>query len=309
MLEILKSQFQNPKVLCQQRTYMTFQPPRATHLASDMYPLWQEYYHELNPGFLFKIPRPDYLNFFPVMTVRDGAVSFASFILRNPPAQNKIKTHFIIPPELGRFLPPQIKSQFSGWSILQKNQMSLSETKKVFIAGFATTQTLPSLEGITNHLSVLKQTPKDCQIEVFLPIRNDPFSERWQENQLAYKTMDILQTEASGRKITFITAKEVMERANWKGIYFLDLMTEDFILSDSYLRHFVASRGGSVAAFSTKSNPNTQFELSLSLNHKLQVFPLPEVESLYVDMVFYQKRSHASDYTLDPAFHALIRRK
>ena len=309
MLTIINEQLKNPKVLCKQRYYLSLSPQRATQVAADMYPIWQDYYHELNPGFLFRIGKTDYLNFFPMLTVRDGAVSFASFILKNPPSAKKIKTQFIIHPEMARFLPPQLKTQYFAWNVYQKKQIQISEAKKILLTGFANAQSLPSEAALRAKLSLVSKAPADCPIEIFMPIRNDPFSERWLENQTPMKIMEMIKGAIGNRNLRLLVTREMMERSNWNETYCLDLMDNNFVVSDSYLNHFIASRGGTTSAFSSQSNPEAFFEFDLSLNHKLQIGPLPDVESIYTEMIFYQKRSTVSDYIMDPSFHDLVRKK
>jgi hypothetical protein len=83
MYEILKEQFKSGKALTQNKYQSSIKKENWAKFYWEMYPLNQDYYHEFNPVFLFNLYKEDFFKFTPVLTVRDGYVPFATFIMNN----------------------------------------------------------------------------------------------------------------------------------------------------------------------------------------------------------------------------------
>lgn len=306
MLETIKEQFIKAKTLSKSHFYQQLHQP-AGQIFSELYPLALDYYHELNPAFLFKINKFELLKQFPAVTVRDGAVSFGDFILKNFQAILKAKTHFIIHPNLARLVPSNLSSFFSCWSIIQKNKTPIQNAKRILVIGLMNSQVLPELNAIKKLLIQLKKVPKTTEIEFYLPLRSNPFGLAWKESYLGYELIEALRGILPENKFTYLTNPELMERSSWAGTYCLDLMNNNLFISDSYMNHHMASRGATISAFLNVEEQKSIFEFDLSLNHKIQFSPLPEVESLFPEMIFYKKQSPTQQYHSDPRFHALLR--
>lgn len=306
MLDIINSQLKNPKTLVKSFFYQSYNSAEAHQITSDLYPLCNNYYHELNPAFLFQLNRPEFLEYSPLITVRDGSASFATFILRNFQLLPKIKTHFAIHEDLAPLVPANLKDQFSCWRISKKNQ-EISKAKKVLIFGILSQQALPSPEVLVKKLSALKDMSPTCEIEVHLPFRKAPLGNQWKESQAAYEIISMIKDMLPGRKLNFIMMRDIMERHQWRDIYCLNVISDKLLLTDSFLDHFISQRGGSVSTWSQHNQKNTVFDLDLSLNHKIEYFPLPEVPSLFADLIFYKKKTAGKDYMTDPVLHDLLR--
>ena len=306
MLETIKEQYSKAKTLSKSHFYQQLHHP-AGQIFSELYPLAVDYFHELNPAFLFKVNRFELIKQFPTITVRDGAVSFGDFILKNFQAIPKIKTHFIIHPSLACLVPSNLTSSFSCWRIVQKNKTSIQNAKRILVIGLMNLQVLPELSEIKKQIAVFKKIPSSTEIDIFLPFRSNPFGLPWKESYLGYQIIEALREVLPKNKFNYLTNPELMDKASWSGTYCLDLMSSNLVISDSYMNHHLASRGASISSFEDIVDRQSVFEIDLSLDHKIQFLPLPKVDSLFPEMIFYKKQTLTQHYNSDPRFHALLR--
>lgn len=306
MLETIKEQYSKGKTLSKSHFYQQLHHP-AGQIFGELYPLAVDYYHELNPAFLFKVNQIELLKQFSAVTVRDGAVSFGDFILKNFQTIPKIKTHFIIHPRLAPLVPSNITSSFSSWKIVQKNKTTIQDAKRILIIGLMNFQVLPELNAIKKQLAVLEKVPSSTEIDIYLPFRSNPFGLPWKESYLGYEFIEALREVLPKNKFNFMTNPELVEKASWNGTYCLDLMSSKLVISDSYMNHHMASRGASISTFDQLEDEKSFFEIDMSLSHKIQFSPLPKVDSLFPEMIFYKKQASTVVYNSDPRFHALLR--
>ncbi len=305
MLEILKAQYQSANTLSKSNFYNP-QTPDVTQVFSELYPQSLEYFHELNPGFLFKVPKAEYLSQFSAMTVRDGALGFGAFILKNFQLLPNLSTHFFIDPKLAPLVPKNLRHMFSSWQVVQKTKMKISEAKRIIITGLMNEQILPSLEEIKRSLATLSEANPSAVVEVFLPIRNNPFGALWKESFIGYQVVEMIKDVFPNHKLTYLGHSDLFEHPSLLNAYCLDLMTSRLVISDNYLNHYMVSRGAIISSFASVDNEEKVFEIDLSFNHKAQFFPLPDCESLFPDMIFYKKQTPIRDYASDPAFRQLL---
>jgi hypothetical protein len=252
-----------------------------SQIFSELYPQCLEYFHELNPGFLFKISKAEYLAQFRDMTVRDGALGFGSFILKSFQLLPNIKTHFFIDQHLTPLVPNNLKQQFSCWQIVQKKKIEISKAKRIVITGLMNEQSLPPVEDIKKLLETLTAVTPSAEVEVFLPLRNNPFGLLWKESFIAYQVIEMVKSVLPNHKLTFLGHSDLLEHPSLQNAYCMDLMTSRMTISDNYLNHYMAFRGGTISTFSEAERQDHVFEIDLSFNHKVQFFPLPKCDSLF----------------------------
>src|SRR5665647_1097106 len=113
MYENIEQQLKSGKSLTQSRYYSHVKREFWPKFFWEMYPLAQEYYHELNPYFCFHFYRPELIRFSKTVTVRDGYVTFAQFMLKHFSTLDELGTHFIIHPSLAPLIPPNLTEHFS----------------------------------------------------------------------------------------------------------------------------------------------------------------------------------------------------
>lgn len=310
MYEIIKEQFDSGKALSQSKYYDVVKRDLFPKFIWDLYPLVQDYYHELNPFFLFNMYRPDFFRFAKTITVRDGYLTFASFILSHFNNLAKLEAgQFLIHPELAKLVPNNVNSQFSCWQIVQKKQIELSQAKKVIVFGFVCDQYLGSIDELKLKLKELEVVSPDASIELYLPIRRNVFDLHHKESVLIHMLMDAIKDLFPNRKFKILTSENFFEITNFKNTFVFDLAIDNMMVSDNYLHYYVQSRGASVNNNSlTKAPEDSVFSLDLSLHHELHVTPLPKVKNVFTDLLFYKKENPGiKDLNFDPLLQSMLR--
>jgi|GEM_PF-3315529 hypothetical protein len=310
MYEIIKKQFLSSKSLVLPKYHYGIKRELWPPFNRDLYPVSLEYFHELNPYFLCNLYRKEFFKFTDVITVRDGYVTFADFLLKNASNFNELGTKlFIIHPELAPLVPQNIRHYFATWQIVQKNQITLNEASKVVVFGLVCDHYIGSISKLKEKLKTLSQIKKDAKIEVYLPVRRNMFERTDKESILIHEVMKILTTAFSGRDFYILNTEDMFESSNMKNNYFFDLAPDKFITSDNYLHYYAQSRGGTVNNSSLKVAPkDSLFNLDLSLHHELHVTPLPQGRNVFMDILLYKKQNaYVKDFTYDPNFHSLLR--
>lgn len=296
MLDLIKDQFEKPRTLTQSKYYTLVRRDHWPKFYWDLFPLAQEYFHELNPYFLFNLYHPDLFKFSKVITVRDGYLTFASFMVDN--AKNfrtMVPRPCFIHPDLAPIVPPFISELFASWKIVQKNQVTLKTAKRVIVFGLVSNEYLGDLsqdeylEKLKLRLAPLKEVPKETKIELFLPLRKEVFKSHQTEQINVYLLMSLIKDLLPGRKFEY-TNTFIFEETNFRDNYLFDIGIDKFLVSDNYMHYFMQSRGASVNNESLLSPPKDSFfSLDLSLYHELHLTPLPKVDNIFSDLFFYKK--------------------
>lgn len=312
MYEILESQFKSGKALTQSKYYSLIRRDLWPKYYWDMYPLAQEYYHELNPYFLFNFFRPELFKFTPVITVRDGYLTFANFILANASIFPKIGPKlYLINPSLAPIVPAHLRQYFLTWKIVQKKQVTEKTARKVFVFANVCEQYLGEMEPLKKRLENLKNVPEKTPIDFYLPLRKNVFELQGKESFLLHKLISTMKDLLPGRDMNFLSGDNFFAITDFKNNYLYDLGADHFIVSDNYLHHYLQGRGASVNNHSLSEAPKDSiFSLELSINHELHVCPFPEVESVYPEILFYKKKyAMVKDFLFDQGFQALLRKQ
>jgi hypothetical protein len=314
MLENIKAQFERPRTLTQSKYYTLVRRDHWPKFHLDLFPLAQEYYHELNPYFLFNLYRPDLFKFSKVITVRDGYLNFASFLVDNAKTiKNVTSGPLLIHPDLAPLVPPFISDLFATWQIVQKKQIALKDAKKVIIFGLVSNEYLGDLskdeflEKIRLKLEPLKEIPLTTKIELFLPLRKEIFKGHQTEQVNAYLLMGLIKDILPGRTFEFINT-QILEEMNFKDHYFFDLGIDKFLVSDNYMHYFMQARGATVNNNSFLSPPkDSLFSFDLSVYHEFHVSPLPQVDSIFSELFFYKKMKNQEKHLeYDIHFQSLV---
>ncbi len=314
MLENIKAQFEKPRTLTQSKYYTLVRRDHWPKFYWDLYPLAQEYYHELNPYFLFNLYHPDLFEFSKVITVRDGYLNFASFLVDHAKTiKNFTSAPLLIHPDLAPLVPPFISDLFATWQIVQKNQIALKDAKKIIIFGLVSNEYLGDLskddflEKIKLKLAPLKEIPLTTKIELFLPLRKEIFKVHQTEQVNVYLLMGLIKDILPGRTFEF-TKTQILEEMNFRDHYFFDLGIDKFLVSDNYMHYFMQARGATVNNNSLLSPPTgSLFSFDLSLYHEFHVTPLPQVESIFSELFFYKKmKNQEKNLHNDLHFQSLV---
>lgn len=312
MYDIIKEQFKSGNALTQSRNHNAVKREFWPKFYWDLYPLAQEYYHELNPYFLFNIYRPELLKFTNVFTVRDGYINFADFILNNFSTLRDLGPElFLIHPSLAKLVPQNASDLFGTWKIVQKKQTKLEEARKVTIFGFISEQYLGDLDNLPERLKPLKNIKADAEISLYLPIRKNVFELQGKESLAIHLVMNHIKDALPGRKLKILSSEHFFDITDFKNSYIFDLALDNFIVSDNYLHYYVQSRGATVNNGSLTSAPDDSvFSLDLSLHHELHACKLPSVENHFMDLLMYKKQNpsmKSKEFIFDPNFQGTLR--
>lgn len=276
----------------------------------DLYPLVQEYYHELNPYFLYNLCQPELNKLVDVVTVRDGLCTFANFMLENFTTLPKLGPKvFLIHPDLAPLVPPSVAQYFACWNIVQKKQTQLEKAKKVIIFGFASDEYLGNFDYLSTRIQELKTISPEAKVEIFCPIRKDIFGSNKRESLAIIHLIDNLKDIFGNRKLSFLRSDHFFDNTDFKNTYFFDLKLDNFVVADNYLHYYVQSRGATVNNDSLEVAPeNSIFNLDLSIHHELHVTPLPKVNNLFTEIFFYKKQNPGiKELMLDMKFQSILR--
>lgn len=306
MLEILNEQYQSKRAFTQNKNAGILNRTPYPSYWTDLYPMGQDYYHEFNPQFTFNVTRPETFRFAKTFTIRDGAIPFAHFLLKNLSIIPNLKTHLIVNESLANLIPPSLKEHFSLWSVAQNTKLPFEKVKKVLIFALLCDQYLTTKEEIKNRLRVVSEFDPAVEIELYIPARKNPFDPSWKDSVISQETLSLIKEVLGNRKLHFHTTTSLLEKTDLKGYYFIDLAQKNFLMADSYMDYFVSSRAGFVQSMATTSPENSIFELDLSFNHTLYIKGFTQAHSHFADLLFYKKQS-IRDPLFDPLFHEMVK--
>lgn len=308
MLDSIKLQLKKKELFVRMNSYLYHRPNDATIISHDFYPFYSDYFHEMNPAFVANVTNIEIFNLFPAVTVRDGSVVLANWLVKNLQVIPTMKTHFFIHQNQARLLPPSLKSSFSCWTVVQPKKITPQQAKRVLLLGILNDVVL-DLKEVEKILKELGEISKDIELEIFIPHRRNPYSIPWNESNIIQELVELIKKLYPENKLKFLKVKDILDSSNWSGTYVVDLFHDSTYLSDSYVNHAIAARGGTISTFASEGQSNSLFEMDLSLHHKIQYFPLPEAESIFADLIFYKKQTSARDLSSHLSFHALLKKK
>lgn len=311
MLEILKEQFRTGKALTQNKYSSNIKKENWAKFYWEMYPLNQDYYHEFNPAFLFNLYRDDFFKFTPVITVRDGFLTFATFILNNFMTFSRYEGNlFLIHEDLVPLIPPNITPYFATWKRVQKKQVKLEEAKNVILFGFVCDQYIGEIDQLQLRLQdFFSKVREDAEISLYLPIRRNVFEINPRESIATHIVFNMIKDMIPHRKVKLMSGENFFDITDFKNTYIYDMALDNFMVSDNYLHYYVQSRGATINNGSLLEAPSDSLiGFDVSLYHELHVSPLPKVKSMFTELLFYKKQNPAvKDYNFDPQMHGLLR--
>jgi hypothetical protein len=310
MYEIIQKQFKRGKTLTQSKYYNAVRRDLWPKYYWDFYPLAQEYYHELNPYFLFNFYQTHLFSFSDVITVRDGYLSFANFLLNNVSTFEKLETGpMFIHPDLAPLVPQGLTDKFATWNLVQKKKTKLEDARRVVIFGLLSDEYLGSVEALEKKIQPLKNINPEATVEVYLPLRKNIFELQGKDSVLSQEVISLIKDVIPQKKIKFLTGEHFFEITNFKNAYLFDLAYDKFLVSDNYLHYYMQSRGATVNNGSLDEAPaDSIFSLDMSFHHELHISPLPKVRNVFTELIFYKKSNlSVKDFQFDPGFQTLLR--
>jgi hypothetical protein len=310
MYEIIEKQFLSRKAIVQNKYNSSIRKDKFQNYYWELYPLGQDYYHEFNPFFLFNIYHPNLFKFAPILTVKDGYLTFASFIIKNFTFFNKLEIgKFLIHPDLVPLVPPAFSDKFATWNIVQKKTIQLEEAKKILVFGYVSDHYLGNFDKVKLKIKKLKKLRPDAIIDIYVPLRRNIFEEENKESVLIHQLMIQLKEVLGDKSFRILTSDQFFEISDFNNTLLIDLAEDRFLISDNFLYYHVLSRGGSVYEnVQDRAPANSIFNIDLSLYHEFHISPLPESKSFFTELLFYKKQNPLiKDPVFDPSFHSLLR--
>jgi hypothetical protein len=306
MLEILKQQYRSGNALTQTKHFPAYNRNNFAKWHQEIHPLNGEYYHEFNPFYVGNVYTPDMYSVARTMTARDGYVSFADWLLKNVSRLPKLNTLFIIHPDLAPLIPNNQREHFLSWKLSHPKKIALSEAGRVIIFGVLCEDYVGPQDELIERLAPLEKVSSDAHIQVFLPLRRNPFSLEIKEYTMGLSVMSLIKDMFPGRKIDILDHQSFQSITDLSSSFIFDLRKDLKVSADSYIHHQVINRAGSVNLVSHEVPADSIFRLALGLNHDLHICTLPEVESKFLDLLFYRKQMPGVDLLADLGFQDIV---
>ncbi len=309
MLDLIHKQYQSRKALSQTAYYDYSDRSKWPAYHWELYPLVDEFYHELNPFFLYNLYSKNFFNIMNFFTVKDGYITFAEFLLKNYQSIPKYGAHFLIHKSLVTLVPPNLRSYFSCWEMSQPKKIRIEDAKTVVVFGLMCDQYLGSLDKLAVRFEELKKINPEADIELYLTPRKEPLEETGKEVVTHFEVYDIIKNALPNRKINFLKTHEFNAKTHFSDLYFFDAGLDNFLVTDKYIHYYVASKGGSVNHIPLEKPKDSVFDLALSFHHNLHVTPFPEdVDSIFVDMLVNTKKFPTNYYAKDYHLQRFLKR-
>lgn len=296
MLEKIKNQFEKKNVLLSSKYHHVCKREFYPKYFWEMYPLVEEYYHELNPYFLFNLHDPNIMqNFSDVYLVKDGYWTFANYLLNNLNLLMKSEDKlFLIHRDLTALIPENLRDRFAVWNIVKKKEMNIENIKRILIFAFISDEYLGDLKK-NKKIESLKYLPQGVPVEVLFLNRRNLFEEKNKESFLCLELMNLVRDQLNGRSIKIVKSDDFFKTNDLRGTHFIDLAYDNFLVSDNYVHHFALSLGASMDDHLEMPPDNSIFSLALSFQHDLHISPLPKNANpeLFSELVFKFKQNRA----------------
>jgi hypothetical protein len=127
---------------------------------------------------------------------------------------------------------------------------------------------------------------------------------------LIHQVVELIKEAIPGHQLRFITGETFFKMTDLKDNFIFDLGLDQLVVSDNYFHYYGLSRGATVNKYiNTKVPKDSFFSFDLSLHHELHICPLPKVESIFAELLFYKKRRPAvRELIFDPGFQELLQK-
>ena len=308
MLTKLLKQFNSRSNLVKSPSYRYRKNISAVDFLNDIYPFGQDYFHEMNPIISISLMGAEQLKSSRAVTLRDGAFLLADFLLKNTTTLNSLGTNIYVNHHLPKLIPAHLKERTGIWKIVQNESFTTRKKfKTLFIQGVISDFAI-NLEFLKNELDKVSNLDFE-EVKIYLPSRKSPFELPWLENYVSNETIELIKSYFPNQKLINLKTKDLFETSQWSGTYSIDLLDHANLLSDQFMNFEILSRGGVVNHIDHIELENKIFEIDLSFYHKIQFAPLPEVDSLFPELLFLKKKSKQKHLVQDQEIVSFIKEK
>ncbi len=209
-------------------------------------PFSKRYYSPANAALLFDGRITNKLREKKLCLLRDGLIPLCLFFREHSPSQ--FTGHIAVSSQLWYMIPDQWREKVLFYETEAQNEFSrVKVPSKLFITGMLNS-TLCDQEEFENHLKYLaetigKENLSHMEILAYFPNKKKNLWGKWSEETLL-KYSNLLY-QYLGNKIHFSLWEDLQTETNFHDCLYYECNSGHFI-QDSYLKHFVLSRGGTL---------------------------------------------------------------
>jgi len=306
MFEKIKRQLVSPETFFNADAPFVSDKGSSQDINSSLYPLAQDYYHDLNPCFSFNLNSLPFFKKFPVVTFRDGAFSFASFMTQNFSQFNASEQLVLVHKEIEHFVPAHLKKNFMSYQMAQKNRLNIQDARRIIIVGILSDQVLEDEEQIKEKLKILDGVSEDATIHLYLQTRKSPFQQFYLESTLIEPFKWDLFKRFKKQPI-FLNSANLLNLSCLGDAYVINLQSNRFLIGDSYSDYLLASRGATISEWNyTRDESVNHFVHPISLYHQIEITPIQK-ESVFPELMLKKKILNRNDLISDGHFWALTK--
>ena len=264
-------------------------------------PLTDDYYHPLNPCFLFELSGPGLIQHSSVITVRDGFITFMDFLLKNHQKIPLWGITFIIPISYEKLIPSHLKSFFLGYDFSQENK-SKSTTEKLIYAHLSEEYLGEDIKASLEKINV-QQGEK---VRLFLSYERNlmkPFFESTFSQNFIFQ----LSQKLKGCHVEFISDLTFVNETDYSNVEFIDLAKDEYLVSDSFVKFVLASRGCETVFKTQDSKIEPIFKIMMSQFHTMNLYEIESTGQVFSEFLLYKKQNPHKEFLSDDKAKNLLR--
>lgn len=289
MLDKLQSQFESGRTFTRSDLHYVVDRSHFPKAFWNLYPMNQDYYHELNPFFVSTLYTEQLLGSAEVYTCRDGLFDFATFLLKNQTFIRKNPFLFLIPEGFECLIPDGMKEKFATWHISQSRNVTPANADRVILFGLLCEDYSGELEYLEKRMQLFAKDINAKSIDVVLASRNNFIYQSDENEAYAAEAISIISKVFKDFKLRFLSVKDYLKLTHLRNAYVYDLKIDHFFVSDSYQNFLAASKGATLNLFSTEKPQDSIFDMRLSFFHTLHVTPIKPDGKMYADLLLLKK--------------------
>lgn len=244
--DLLKSITEDDLYLSRSKTQWNLEDDLSTKMYNDLFPHINNYEVSIPSFFLYELNDLSYLNYFPIILIRDGAFSLAKFFLLNPEPKN-IKTLLVLHSKLSFLVPEQWLKQVAFYNTGSSNlDINISNKTDVYISLLGSTKFCDLDYVKTISQQILADTsglPIDLTI---VANHNHPLGEKNSHSKIdpyIFYAIDTIRSILSKTSsVNYINTTDV-EYLNLENSLFYDLNQFNALFSDCYVAHNIMAKG------------------------------------------------------------------
>ncbi len=268
---------------------------------SDALPMTDHYYHPLNPCFLFELTGPAIMQHSPIITIRDGYLSFMDFLLNNHQAFNHWNTLFLVPKVYEKLIPPHLASFFIGYDFSQEKNNRIERTGEKFIFAYLTEEYLGNnIEECFNKIAL---SPED-RVTLFLPQETNLEKVSY-NNIFAQEFIFKLSHKLKDHSVRHINTHDFLNTSDFSSYDFIDLAPDHALVYDNFIKFLMASRGCQ-SVFSSR-NQTPLLTLNVSMFHQMNLYEIKPHNDIFSELLLFKKQNPNKKLLEDSYFSGTLR--